>query len=81
MIVRAFCSQWWSFPRIRVNGPLLHKITYISNIYIDFTQNLGMIGVFGPVNNLCQAPPLGHTQKFKNVSTSHEKYYCNAIAN
>jgi hypothetical protein len=35
----------------------------ISNIYIIKNQRLGIIGVFGPLNNLSQAPLFGHAQK------------------
>jgi hypothetical protein len=35
-----------------------------------------MINVFRPLNNLCQAPSLGHIQNsYKNIGNLQEKYH------
>jgi hypothetical protein len=48
-------------------------------LILKFTQRLSMIGVFGPLNNLFQAPSLGtHKRLKKYISIAQEKYYCNA---
>jgi hypothetical protein len=40
-----------------------------------------MIGVLGPLNNLCQAPLFYHTQNTLKNIIPHDKYYCNIIEN